>query len=254
MAPPPVNPGEVESSKVALEQAFGSLRTAVDVCVDNFNRIVEGVNHWGWLLGPVPLWFIRNHLDDLRNALKEGITHAQKVLQGGVPVLSLFQASIDYLNAVQLPVSEIAYDINTPQDDNLHSWTGAASSAYKQKQAAQKTAADKAAENAVFMSKWLYDVGKTNVAYAVEIVKILVDAGSELVNVTVDAASIINLQFALDHLADAVKKLIKAGVNTLVELANTFVATLGDVRDVLAKRNDHGAFENGRWPQAVYNG
>jgi hypothetical protein len=250
---PPGDSTDAASSKLALEQAFGSLRDAVDLCVDNFNRIVEGVNHWAWLLGPVPLWFIHNHLDDLRDALKEGISYAQKVLQGGVPVLSLFQTSMDYLNAVQLPVSDIAFDINTPQDDNIQSWSGPASAAYRQKQGAQKTAADKAAENAVFMSKWLYDVGKTNVAYAVEIVKILVDAGAELVNVTVDGLSVINLQFALDHLADAVKKLIKAGVNTLVELANKFVATLGDVREVLSKRNDHGAFEGGRWPQAVYN-
>jgi len=79
-----------------------------------------------------------------------------------------------------------------------------------------------------------------------------VDAGMELVNVTVDAASIINIQFALDKLAEAVKKLLRATVVQLVELANKFVATLGDSRDLLARRNDHGAFENGRWPQAVY--
>ncbi|WP_199512152.1 hypothetical protein [Nucisporomicrobium flavum] len=249
---PDVDANEVESSKVALEQAFDSLRKGVDSCVDNFNRIVEGVNHWSWLMGPIPLWFIHNHLDDLRKTLTEAIGYAEKVLQGGVPVFSLFQTSIDYLNAAQGPVSDISYDINTPQDDNLNAWSGAASSAYKQKQAAQKSATDKAAENAVVISKWLFDVGKTNVAYAVEIVKLLVDAGMELVNVTVDAASIINIQFALDKLAEAVKKLLKATVVQFAELANKFVATLGDSRDLLARRNDHGAFENGKWPQAVY--
>lgn len=249
---PPVDSGEIASSKLALEQSFDALRDAVDLCVDNFNRIVNDVGHYAWLLGPIPIWLIRNHLDELRNALMEGMDYAQKVLQGGVPVLSLFQASMDYLNAVQAPVSDIAYDINTPQDDNINYWSGAAASAYKQKQSAQKTAADKTAENAVFISKWLFDVGKTNVAYAVEVVKIFVDAGSELVNVTIDAASVINIQFALDRLAEAIKKLIKAGINQLADLANKFVATLGDVRDLLARRNDHGAFENGRWPQAVY--
>jgi hypothetical protein len=49
-----------------------------------------------------------------------------------------------------------------------------------------------------------------------------------------------------------VKKLLKATVVQLAELANKFVATLGDSRDLLARRNDHGAFENGKWPQAVY--
>ncbi|MEV4757158.1 hypothetical protein AB0J86_18875 [Micromonospora sp. NPDC049559] len=252
MAPPPVDVAEIESSRLALEQAFDHLRDAVDLCVQNFNRIVEGVDEHAWLLGPLPLWFIRNHLDDLRDALKEAITYAEKVLQGGVPVISLFVTSIDYLNAVQSPVSDIAYDINTPQDDNLGYWRGAAALAYRQKQGTQKAAADRAADNAVFMSEWLYKIGKTNVAYAVEVVKLLVDAAAELVNVTVDGISIINVQFALDHAADAVKKLLKAAVNQLVELADKFVATLGDLREVLARRNDHGTFENGRWPQAVY--
>jgi hypothetical protein len=250
---PEVNGNDIASSKVALEQSFDALRSAVDLCVNNFNRIVEGLNHWSWLLGPIPLWFIHNHMNDLRNALKEGLDRAEKVLQSGVPVLSLFETSIDYLNAAQAPVSDIAFDINTPQDDNLNSWSGAAASAYAKKQAAQKSAADKTTENAAVISKWLFDVGKTNVAYAVELVKILVDAGAELVNVTVDAASIIDIQFSIDHLAEAVKKLIKAGVNQLAELANKFVATLGDARELLARRNDHGAFEGGKWPQAVYN-
>jgi hypothetical protein len=244
--------GDIESSRLALEQAFGQMRTGIDTCVDNFNRIVGGVNHWAWLLGPIPMYFIKNHLDDLRDALHDGIEVAEKVLRSGVPVLSLFTTSIDYLNAAQAPVSDIAFDISTPRDDNLHYWSGAASAAYQQKQGAQRSAADKAAENATVISKWLFDVGKTNVAYAVEIVQMLVDAGAELVNVVVDAASVIDLQFSLDHLAEAVRKLITAAVNQLVGLANKFVATLGDCRELLARRNDHGAFADGRWPQAVY--
>lgn len=254
MTPPlgPVNSGEVESSRVALENAFDALRTGVDVCVDGFNRLVDEINHHAWLLGPIPMFFIRNHVEDIRAQLKTLLDVAQKVLQGGVPVLSLFTTSIDYLTAVQTPVSDISYDISAPAEDNLHYWTGAASLSYKQKQAVQKAAADRTVENATFMSKWLFDIGKTNVAYAVELVKIVVDAGSELVSVITNGLSIVNIQFALDDLAEALEKLIKAGLNQLVELANKFVATLGDVREVLERRARHTELADGHWPQAVY--
>lgn len=251
-APGPVNSGEVESSRVALENAFDALGRGADVCVEGFNRIVDEINDYSWLIGPIPMFFIRRHMEDIRTQLKALLDVAQKVLQGGVPVLSLFTTSIDYLTAVQTPVSDISYDIGTPANDNLHYWTGAANLAYRLKQAAQKAAADRTVDNATFMSKWLFDIGKTNVAYAVELVKIVVDAGAELVSVTTNGLSIINIQFALDDLAEALKKLIKAGLNQLVELANKFVATLGDVRDVLEMRARHTEFEGGRWPQAVY--
>ncbi len=247
-----VTGSEVESSRVALENAFTTLQQGVDTCVDGFNSIVAKVRDLAWLIGPIPMYFIRNNLDDVREHLKSLLDVAGKVLQGGVPILSLFTTSIDYLNAVQTPVSDISYDIGTPADDNLHHWTGGASAAYKQKQAAQKAATDRMVDNATFMSKWLFDIGKSNVAYAVELVKIVVDVGSELVTVTTNGLSVINLQFALDDLGEALKKLVKAGLNQLAELANKFVATLGDVRDVLEKRARHTEFEGGHWPQAVH--
>jgi hypothetical protein len=254
MEPPPgpATTGEVESSRVALENAFDALRKGVDVCVDGFNRIVDEINDHSWLLGPIPMYFVRNCMEDIRAQLKALLDVAQKVLQGGVPVLSLFTTSIDYLIAVQAPVSDISYDISTPADDNLSYWTGAASVAYKQKQVAQKAAADRTADNAGFISKWLFDIGKTNVAYAVELVKIVVDAGAELISVTTNGLSIVNIPFALDDLAEVLKKIIKAGLNQLVELANKFVATLGDVRDVMEKRAMHSELGAGHWPQAVY--
>ncbi|MFG1609178.1 hypothetical protein [Actinoplanes sp. NPDC049265] len=101
--------------------------------------------------------------------------------------------------------------------------------------------------------KWLYDVGKRNVDYATEIVKLLVDIGLKLVKVGADALAVKAIQFALDGLADAVKQSLQAAIVQLVELGKQFTATLGDARDLLARRNDHGAFEDGRWPQAVYN-
>ncbi|HEY0700695.1 MAG TPA: hypothetical protein VGD43_23175 [Micromonospora sp.] len=248
-----VDTGDIESSRLALTDAFDALRKGVDTCVDGFNHIVDKANDHAWLLGPIPMYLIHNHLDDIRTALKSLLDAAERVLQGGMPILSLFQTSIDYLTAVQSPMSDISYDINTPADDNLNYWTGGAATAYAKKQIAQRVAVDRTVDNAAFMSRWLFDIGKTNVAYAVELVKIVVDAGSELVKVSVDGLSIINLPFALDSLAEALKKLIKAGLDQLVELANKFVATLGDVRDVLEKTTRHTEYEDGRWPQAVYN-
>ncbi len=254
MAPPDtsVDIGEVESSRVALEEAFESLRKGVDACVSAFNHIVDEVNDHRWLLGPLPMYFIKRHLGDIREHLNEALDVAERVLQGGVPIISLFLTSIDYLGAVEKPLGDVSYDINTPADDNLQYWSGGAASAYRQKQAAQKAAVDRSVENATAISRWLFDIGKTNVAYAVELVKIIIDAGTELLNISVDGLSIINLQFSLDHAADALRKLVKAGLDQLVELANKFVATLGDCRDLLEKRARHTEFEHGGWPHAVY--
>lgn len=101
------------------------------------------------------------------------------------------------------------YDIGTPQDDNIHAWSGTAAAAYRQKQAAQKSAADKASESAAVISKWLYDVGKRNVDYATEIVKLLAEIGLQLVKVTVNAATVINVQFSINDLAEFVRLTVR---------------------------------------------
>jgi hypothetical protein len=244
--------GDVESSKVALERAFESIRRGIDTCVGAFNGIVD---KFALYLPLIPPWAVRSvqlalHL--IRVQLRDLLDIAQKVLQSGVPVLSLFITSIDYLNAVERPISDISYEIGTPKSDDLHHWSGAANLAYKQKQTAQKAAADRVMENATFMSKWLFDIGKANVAYAVEVVKILIDAGSEMIAVTANGFSAINIQFALDDAADAIQKLIKGGLNQLAELANRFTALIGNVRDLMEKRNRQSELQNGHWPQAVY--
>src|SRR5437868_5211341 len=118
-----VDTGEVESSRVALEKAFDSLRKGVDTVVDAFNHIVEKVNHYRWIIGPVGMYFIKNHLDDIRTHLKQALDIAEKVVQSGTPVLSLFLTSIDYLAAVEKPLGDVSYGINTPADDNLQYWS-----------------------------------------------------------------------------------------------------------------------------------
>jgi hypothetical protein len=243
---------DIESSRVALEKTFDALRSGVDGSVHAFNRIVDQVNDHRWILSPIQLYLIKRSLEEIRGHLKTILDLAEKVLQSGTPVFSLFFTSIDYLKAVEAPLGDVSFHINTPADDNLQYWSGGAASAYRQKQAAQRAAVDKSVDNATAMSKWLFDVGKTNVAYAVELVKIVIDAGMELVNISVDGISVINIQFSLDHVSTLIAKLVKAGLNQLAELANKFVATLGDTRDLLEKRSRHTEFEGGNWPQAVY--
>jgi predicted component of type VI protein secretion system len=248
----PLGDTDILSGRQALEEAFGTLRQASQLCVDNFDRIVAGINDHRMLLFPV-LPFLRDDLDRIAGHLRQGLDRARGVLDGGAQVLLLFTTSIGWLSAVQAPVSDLAHDVGTPQDDNLHHWlSGAAGAAYAGKRDAQKAAAAQVAEHAAFMSRWLHDIGRTNVAYATEMVKMLVDVAGELLQVTVDGLSVINIQFSLDHLADVIAKLITEGVKQLVGLADRFVATLGEARELLAQVNGQAAFENGRWPQAVY--
>jgi hypothetical protein len=255
MAPEPeVRVNDLVTGQETLQRAFSALEDAVDVCTANYNRIVGDSKVCFMLLGPVPQWFLWRGLRDLRDELKKVVDHARKVLREGLPIISLFKTSIDYLTLVQAPVSTIASGISTPQDDNFHYWADTAATAYKQKRDAQAVAASKAAEAAVAASKWLFDVGKTNVTYATELLKLLVDIGSELVKVSLNAATVINVPFAIDDLNEAVKKALKAGIGQLVDVANKAVTTLGNCRELLALRENQTPFPDGRWPQAVYSG
>jgi ABC-type transporter Mla subunit MlaD len=254
--PPPdtfVDTGEVEETKTLLSHAVENIDKAVKAVIDGFNSVVSNINDLRWVIGPIPMYFIRNDLDDIRADVRNLVELAAKVVRESTPVFSLFLASVDWLRTVMSPTSEVGFDVNTPFDDDLASWTGSAATAYRQKAVAQKAAVDRAKENAKFISKWLFEIGKTNVAYAVELAKIVTDVAAKLAKLTIDALGVITIQFAVDELGNVVKGLVKAGLDQLLELANKFVATLGNVRDVLEKRIDHTEFENGQWPQAVHN-
>lgn len=253
--------GPIEGQRLMLEKAFDSLREAVDQCVNEFNRVVNEVNAYRAVIENQPFYYIRaaslalhfidKNIERIRELLKEPLNLAEEVLQNWVPMVSLFVTSGDYLNTIRGPLHAIAHEVKAPADDNLHYWSGAAASAYQVKQDGQQEAVEASAEFAQAVSEWLFNIGKMNVAYIVRLVQALIDAAMELVNITVNGAAIINIQFAIDDAGDMIAKLVQTVLNELVEIANTIVATIEDYNKMTVEKSKVGLPE-GRWPQAVY--
>lgn len=261
---PPIEPSAIEETTRALQAAYEQLGVARAECAAQYDRIVDGVRALGvgalaaggtGPLLPVTLiggWMIDDSLDRLHNALRRGLDIADKVLNHGTPIVSLFLVSIDFLTEVRAPVSAMSGRVEQPQDDNLAYWTGLAADAYKAKRDRQKLAVDRVAANAAAVSEWLYKVGQYNVDYAVRIMQSLAEAALNMVAVAVDAAGVISLPFALDKLAETINGLISVCVTELIGLASRFAAVAGDVQKITSQGTDVTAFPEFGWPQAVF--
>jgi hypothetical protein len=263
--PPPIDPSAIDGAAMALRQAYEQLAKAREECAAQYDRIVGEARSLGGAvfvtggtaLLPVTLvgaWAIDNSLDRLHDAVRRGLEVADKVLQHGTPVVSLFLVSIDVLTKVRAPVSGMSGRVEQPQDDNLLYWTGQASDAYKIKREKQKNAVDRVAANAAALSEWLYKVGQYNVDYAVRIVQSLAEAALKMVSVAVNAIGVIGLPFALDKLAETINGLVNVCVQELVGLASRFAQVIGDVQRLTAQQSDRLLFTDGGWPQAVFPG
>lgn len=248
----------------ALTGALNQLPNLVDGCVEAFNKIVAIVNARRGSIDVQPagspsrgitqlaIFFINRDIESIRRNLTVPLDIAEKVLQNHAPLVSLFRTSYHYLEKVQDPLVSISSDISTPADDNLYYWTGAARHAYNDKREAQSAAVEAVADFAQQMSGWLLNIGKMNTAYVVRLVQALSDILAELVAVTVNAVTIVNILFALDGVSSAIKKTVQALLNELAEQLNEMVATIEGFNMMAAAKNT-SALSGGRWPQSVYD-
>jgi hypothetical protein len=152
---PPGDTIELEQARILFDHAIENIRQALDAVVERYNALVSTVKDHAWMLGPIPLYLIRNDLVDIRAAVERVLEVGRKVLRESTPVLSLFLTSIEWLTTVMTPVSQISYDSAVPADDDLAGWTGNAATAYRQKVAVQKAAIERSKEQAKFISQWL---------------------------------------------------------------------------------------------------
>ncbi|RKF27532.1 hypothetical protein D7I43_10840 [Micromonospora globbae] len=234
-----------------FNKAFDQIRPAIETCVDKFNEIVEQVNGHRWLLGPAGLWWVKHHLDNVRNRLDEVLDRVDHALEHQLPVLSLINISFRWVNDVKTPVSDLSFVTTEPANENLAKWNGDAASAYHAKAAKQKAAVDETVLKAEFISQWLFKIAKANVDYVVELAKIVTALAGKLAQAAVDAASLVDLLWAVDALAESIGDLVTAGLDTLLTIGQRFVDALGNVRDIATQVGDYSKLPGGRWPEAV---
>ncbi|SCG38307.1 hypothetical protein [Micromonospora coxensis] len=234
-----------------FNKAFDQIRSGIDEAVGEFNQIVERLNDWRWLLGPVTVWWIKSNLDTVRGALDAVLDRVDNALEHQLPVLSLINISFRWVNDVKTPVSDLSFVTTEPVNENLAKWSGDASSAYQAKAGKQKAAVDETVLKAEFISQWLFKIAKANVDYAVQLAKIVTSLAGKLAQAASEAATVFALPWAVETLADSVGDLVQAGLDTLLTIGQRFVDAVGNVRDIATQVGDYSKLPGGKWPEAV---
>ncbi|GIF98130.1 hypothetical protein [Catellatospora citrea] len=247
MAPPR---SDIEYAE-PFRKAFEEIRTGLDRAVEEFNKIVEQVKDWAWLLGGAALWWIKSNLDAVRDGLQKIMDRARYAFDHELPVLSLITTSFTWVDQVKGPVSELSFTTTEPRDQNLAKWTGDTALSYRDKAAKQKAAVDETVAKAEFISQWLFKIAQANIDYAVELAKVVTGLAGKLIQAGVAATTVIDIPWAIDTLAESIGDLIEDGLNNLLTVGERFVAALGDVRDLATQVGDHSKLPGGRWPEAV---
>ncbi|WP_246158416.1 hypothetical protein [Catellatospora sichuanensis] len=234
-----------------FRKAFEEIRTGLDKAIDEFNKIVDQVKDWAWLLGGAALWWIKNNLDAVRDGLQKIMDRVRYAFDHELPVLSLITTSFKWVHQVKGPVSELSFATTEPRNENLAKWTGDAAGAYRDKAGKQKAAVDETVAKAEFISQWLFKIAQANVDYAVELAKIVTGLAGKLTQAAVDATTVIDIPWAIDTLAESAGDLVEDGLNNLLSIGERFVDALGNVRDLATQVGDHSKLPGGRWPEAV---
>jgi type IV secretory pathway VirB2 component (pilin) len=252
----PVPIPDLERAKTALSQQIALVGEKRDEVVATFNGFVLAIENvfvqQADAAGAIALYLIQKHLDDARAALGQILEIARKLVTEGTPVLSLIDKSIEWLVEVLPVVSDVANELARPDNPDFVRWEGFAKDFYGVKAGLQQAAVGETVENVKSLSGWLYIVASANIAYALELLKILADLILSITKITAKAGSVVGIAFAVNELADVIKGAVSAGIAVLSAVVMGFTATIGDIRGMLAQRLDVSDYENGGWPQVRY--
>jgi hypothetical protein len=235
-----------------LNRAFAQIDAGVELAIATFNDIVDQVRRWFWSVAPPVLLWVRRRLGEVREALREVVDRVERAAEHQAPVLALISTSFAWLEQVRMPVSGCVSAIAEPADDRFVAWTGDAATAYATKVDRQLAAAAEVAERADFISRWLFDIARANVDYAIELARIVTALAGKLVEAAIEIGTVIDIPWAIEALSEATGDLVRAGLDNLLRIGERFVDAIGNVRDVQAKLSDHSRLPGGHWPQAVH--
>jgi hypothetical protein len=223
---------------------------------DKFNEIIDNLNSWKIRIalaaaGAALVWYIKSQLEKLKEGLERLKHFVEELLKHHTPIISLMVQSFAWTDKVKGPISDLSADCTKPASDNMYYWTGAASSAYKDKAALMKGAVDEITARSEFMSKWLFTITKTNVEYVKKLAEIVTFLLGKIVDACVKAGSIIGLPLLGQTLADAAGGTTEKSLNVLLQMGANLITALGDVRDVDGSLKDNSKLPHGAWPQVV---
>ncbi|WP_188986850.1 hypothetical protein [Saccharopolyspora thermophila] len=228
-----------------LDQAFNGLEEKVQECVDKFNAAVHHIVDWAFVLGPAML-YINPRLDEVREGLEKLVKLVRTAVEHHLPVVSLIVQSNKWVADVKAPMNKLTHST----EHLLYYWEGKASEAYKDKVGQQNEAIAFIVNRADAVSAWLMDIAKYNVEYMCGLTRMATDFLGALVAASIEAATVVEIPFAVQNLAGAIGTLVTQYLNNLVDTAKRFVEALSKVRDLKSVMTDRAIVDD-RWPQAV---
>jgi hypothetical protein len=238
----------------AIERAVDQIRENMDSIFKKVNAGIDNANsNWFWLSPALKLW-IHNSVNALQAALDKIMGIAREVLAHYAPVISLIDASFNWLNAVKKPVSDMVSPVGGWANANLAYWEGGAAKYYNlQVVPDQKDATDALSQKSGFISEWLYGIAMSNVQYVTELSTVIGTILGEVTTAALESATIIDIPWAIDRLAAAVGSLVETGTNNLLSIVQRIVEAGERARQTVSDRVDYSKFPGGSWPQAVKN-
>ncbi|MEV6237442.1 hypothetical protein [Lentzea sp. NPDC051838] len=239
----PAMPG-ADFVKARLDRCYDDLENKAVQCADRYNATVDHIFEWRFVLGPA-LPYVNRAMNNLRANMEKVFQLIRTAVEHHIPVVSLIVQSFKWLEDVQAPVNRL-----THQKNHLAQyWKGDAGAAYQDKIPPQNDAIAAIGLKADQVSKWLMDIAKYNVDYMVRLSKLATDFIGAMVGAALEAATVVEIPFAVDALATAIGTLVGDALHNLVDIANRFVEALSKVRDIMSLMSDPKLAQG--WPQAV---
>lgn len=280
--PDPTTPGQTGTDQTFVSGIMGTFRAGVTVLEGGvegvrreWNNLINAINafllrvqealeadHWWEKIGEWITDDIRDGVAGIRALIEQArqkvdiiLLTLEKAVNGSAPVLSLFEAGLDWATKVNTPLSDIRPDLS-PTSAALFNWRGPAHEAYQSRVQDQGDAVGAVVDKVKATSLWLADVGRANTAYIVE----LADRVAEIVGVVVAVASDIGEAAAGDlpavqqgalHLSEVFGACTTQLAQYLTNLANRLAEVLQEITTLAVEYGDHTGLPQGRWPQAV---
>ncbi|MEV4410983.1 hypothetical protein [Catellatospora sp. NPDC049609] len=236
----------------AIEKAVDQIRENLTKIVDKANSAIDHADSNWFLLSPAVKLWIHHSINEFKEALDKILKYGSEVLAHYTPVISLVNISFHWLDAVKKPVSNLSPVVAQYANRNLAYWEGGTAGYYNDKVVPpQKDAVDALAAKAGFISEWLYGIAMANVTFVTELSTVLGRILGEITTAAIEAATIIDIPWAIDRLASAVGAIVETAVNTMLSIVKRIVEAGENVRKTVSDRVDYGKFPDGAWPQAV---
>lgn len=258
--PPPADPAKINDASTALKDAsdkvgdqHGQVGDALNKLISTVNGTLSDLGNVSWLGGLGGIAAARyygnkvhNAMERLKKAVEEVLRLVKKILDEGIPVISLITRAFDWLEQVHAPVTAMS-DTAAQYTINVNNWSGPAKRAYDQRVPIQTKAIDTLATAGGDMASWLADLAAANAAYIVSLFKPLFDIAGALGAALVDAATVVGALEAIGKTGE----LVQIAVDAMYEaLANAVDHVTGVINKMVDAKKITGELGDS-WPQMV---